>query len=215
MALGAVTLAVVAVGVATAQDFSRSMMLVVPVALLGVVWARETAARWLPGALRAGAVAAVVLPAHLVMNDHVSPIFYLYHELAALDSPPASIMPEVHELKGVDAMERGEFAEAHRELSLAIKLAANPASASKHRGLLAAGVGKWDEARRDFSTMVEREPQNPDGWFLRAQATMALGDVAGARADFQQAQSVAIGDWAKRPDVLRFMQTLNRAGGGK
>jgi hypothetical protein len=63
--------------------------------------------------------------------------------------------------------------------------------------------------------MVEHEPQNPDGWFLRAQATMALGDAAGARADFQQAQVVATGDWAKRPDVLRFMQTLNRAGAGK
>lgn len=215
VALASVVVVVILASLATAQDFSRSMMFMMPVALLGAVLADGAVARWWPLALRAGAAAALLLPAHLVMNDGVNPVFYLYHELAALRSPPPVIMPELQELRGIEAMERGEYAEAMEALSLAIKLAPNPTGAAKHRGLLSASLGHWADARKDFSTMVESEPANPDGWFLRAQAALALGDAQAARTDVEQARLRASSDWSSRPDVARFLTRLNQAPGGK
>lgn len=209
LALGAGLVGVVVVGLVTAQDFSRSMMLVLPVGLLGAISALEAAPRWLPGVLRGGAAAALLLPAHLVMSNAVNPISSFYHELASLQSPPAAIMPEIYELRAIHAMETGNFAQAEADLTLAIKLADNPADACKQRGVLYASAGRWEEARRDFATMAEHAPENPDAWFMRAQAEQALGNGAAARSDLQQALAVAAPDWSTRPDVARF---LNRMG---
>ena len=124
-------------------------------------------------------------------------------------------MSELYELRAIHAMERGDFKAAESDLALAIKLARNPASPAKQRGILAASQQRWADARRDFSTMVEHDAQNPDAWFMRAQAHQALGDPAAARADFAQARSLASPDWTTRPDVARFLARLNPPPGGK
>jgi hypothetical protein len=206
--LGAGVCAVMAVSLVTAQDFSRSMMFVAPVALYGVVLAVESGWRWLPLALRGGAVAALLLPGHLVMNDGVNPILYLYHELAALDSPPPVIMSELHELKGIRALERWNFEEAANEMTMAIKLAADPSGPSMQRGIMYFNLGRWADARRDFSTAVEHDPENPEAWFYRAQAELDLHDGQAAVADMKKALSLAPPDWEKRPDVKNFLTQL-------
>ena len=213
LALLAGVLAVMLVGLGTAQDFSRSMMFILPVGLLGVTLGLQAAPRWLRGALQAGAAAALLLPAHLVMNDGVNPISGFYHELAALQSPPAAIMPEIYELRAIHAMEQGNFAQAERDLTLAIRLADNPAGPSKQRGVLYASAGRWEEARRDFATMVKYGPENPEGWYLQAQSQLALGDAAAARADVEHAIRLAPDGWSSRPDVTRFLTKLGSASG--
>ncbi len=215
VALGLSTLAVMAVGLATAQDFSRSMMLMMPVGLLGAIVAWEAAPRWLPWTLRGGAAAALLLPAHLVMSNGVNPIWPLHQQLTALSSPPPAIMPEIYELRGILDMERGDPAQAERDLTLAIRLSDNPAPACKQRGVLYASAGRWADARRDFDTMVKYEPDNPDGWFLRAQADLALGDDPACQSDMRRALAVAPAGWTERPDVKRFRERLQaRFGGG-
>jgi Tetratricopeptide repeat len=206
---GATVLAVMLVALGTAQDFSRSMMFILPAALLGLQLAFEAAPRWLPLALRVGAGAALLLPASLVMNDGVNPVAGLDRELAALRSPPPAIMSERYELRGIQGMEQGTYAQAEADLSLAIKLADHPASPCKQRGLLYGSMGRWADARRDFDTMVKYDPKNPDAWFLRAEAELALGDAAAAQADMQQALTLAPEHWTGRPDVVRFMARLN------
>ena len=119
-------------------------------------------------------------------------------------------MSEVHELRGIRAMQQGDLVAAAESLSLAIKLAKNPAAPSKQRGVLFASQQQWAEARKDFSTMVEYAPRDPDGWFLRAQAGLALGDVTSAQADASQAIAVAPSGWTERPDVARFMARLRQ-----
>lgn len=210
--LTGVVLAIVAAGLATAQDYSRSMTMVLPVAVLGLLLAFRFAAqtRWLPRALPAAAAAALLLPAHHVMNDRVNPIFYLYRELAALSVPPRAAMPEIHELQAIHEMERGDFAAAEADLTLAIKLATNPASPAKQRGILLASQGRWADALRDFSLMAEYDPTNPDAWLMRAQAQLATGQVAAARSDMDRALALAPGGWSARPDVTRFLAKLNR-----
>jgi tetratricopeptide (TPR) repeat protein len=164
---------------------------------------------WWPRLLPAAAIGALLLPAHHVMNDRVNPIFYLYHELAALDNPPPTAMPELYELRAIHEMERGEFAQADADLALAMKLAPNPASPSKQRGILAASQRHWADALKYFSILAEHDPQNPDAWFMCSQAHLALGDAPAAQSSFQHAASLAPTEWTTRPDVARFMANLN------
>ena len=211
IAIASASVVTAAVGLATAQDYGRSTSMLLPVAVLGAVLAARARPSWLRGGLRASAVIALLLPAHHVMDDRVNPIFYLYHELAALKHPPPSAMPELYELRAIHQMERGEFAAAERDLDLAIRLAREPVSASKQRGILRASQGRWAEAHEDFSTMVEHAPDHPDAWFMRAQAGLALGDHASARSDFKHALTLAPEGWTDRPDVNRFITKLNQA----
>ncbi len=208
VALGVLTVGVMIVGLTTAQDLSRSMMLVVPTAMLGAMVLHGARPRWLPGVLQGGAAAALLLPAHLVMTNSVNPVSSLYRELASLQSPPPAIMPELFELRGIRDMEQGNVKQALEDLSLAIRLAPDPAPACRQRGVLFASAGQWVEARRDFDTMVKYEPRNPDGWFLRAQADLALRDPVAAKADLQQALAVAPDGWADRADVRRLRARL-------
>lgn len=215
--LGGASLLVLLVGLVTAQDFSRSMCLLYPLALAGVpalaslakAVCLEPKARLL--AFAAGA--AVLLPAHHVMNDRVQPIFYLYHELAALETPPPILTPEFYELDGIAAMEQGDFARAENRLTMALRLSDKSVSAAKHRGLLYASAGRWAEARADFSLMTERDASNPEGWFLRAQASFATGESTAAGNDFRQALRVAPPEWSRRPDVSRFAARLAQGSG--
>lgn len=207
--LAAAVLVTAGTGLATAQDYSRSMTMVLPAALLGLLVA--SSATWFRPALRLAALAALLLPAHHVMNDRVNPIFYLYHELNALDHPPRFALPEVAELRAIHAMQRGDLAAAEADLTLALRLTAQPASIAQQRGLLYASTGRWSQALADFNTMVEHDPQNPDAWFMRAQARLALGEPTAARADFNQALTLAPAGWSTRPDVTRFLAKLNRS----
>ncbi|QYM77808.1 hypothetical protein K0B96_10795 [Horticoccus luteus] len=208
--LAAAVVLVVGIGLATAQDYSRSMTMVLPASVLGVILLHRLDIGWLTRALWVGACAAVLLPAHHVMNDRVNPIFYLYHELAALHTPPRVAMPELYELRAIHEMERGDTASAQTDLTLAIKLAVNPASPARQRGLLAASQGRWPDALRDFSLAVDHDAQNPESWFMRAQANLALGQTAAARSDFDHALTLAPPGWAARPDVVRFLARLTR-----
>lgn len=205
--LSITSIALVAIGLATAQDYSRSMTMLLPAAVLGV----RLAAAHRPALLRGLAPVAaltLLLPAHHVMNDATSRIFYLYHQLAALRNPPLIATPEYHELAAIRAMEQGDFARAEQDLALAIKLAANPAMPAKQRGVLYASAQRWEEAKRDFTTVIEHAPENPDGWFLRSQVEYALQQLPAARSDFEHAKSLASPEWLRRPDVSRYAAKL-------
>jgi hypothetical protein len=207
--LGAVACITLTVGVATAQDYSRSMTMLLPLAVLGGCLAVASKRHaWFVRGAPIFAAAALLLPASHVMNDRVTPIYYLYESLAALNTPPPVAMPEVYELRAIHAMERGDFASAESDLTLAIKLAENPASPARQRGVLYASEKRWSDARRDFALATEHDPENPDAWFLQAQASLAVGDAPSAQAEFERARSLAPAEWLTRPDVARFATRL-------
>lgn len=208
LALGAVSAAVLLVGLLTAQDFGRSMMLLAPLVGLGAgAWGGVT---W-PGkrsALVGLAGAALVLPAHQVMSDAAMPVMTLNHELGARREPPPRLSPAAYELSGVVEMERGNPQKAEIALTIAIKLDERPTSACKHRGLLYASAQRWSEARQDFRTWAENDERDPDAWLLVAQAEAALGNTAEARVELQRALGLASKEWVARPDVARFRARL-------
>lgn len=201
-------ISVALISLGTAQDFGRALMFLTPLAGLGTLLALEARPRWLAPALRMGAAATLLLPAHQVINDRATPLFYLYHEIAALRNPPPVAMPELYELRAVHAMEAGDFAQAEADLTLAIRLSENPSAPHKQRGVLYASAGRWAEAHRDFSAMVDCDPANPESWFFRAQANLALGDATASRRDLEHAFAIAPDPWKERADVKRFATRL-------
>lgn len=204
MGLAAGTVLVAAIGVGTAQDFGRALMLLTPVAVLGAIGLVRANAVWPRVALPACAAATLLLPAHHVMSDRVTPIYYVYHALAAFENPPPIAMAEMAELRAIRAMQEGRFAVAEEELAKAIKLARNPATAARQRGVLRASQGRWREAAEDFALMAKHEPANPDAWFMCAQASFALNHAAEAQRHWAQAKQLAPAEWITRPDVARF-----------
>ena len=210
LAFGAAALVLAVTGLATAQDYSRAMTMLLPAAMLGLLLAPAVA--WRSRALLTCAAVALLLPAHHVMNDRVNPIYHLQHELAVLTSPPAIAMPELYELRAIHEMVRGEFAQADANLALAIKLSDHPASPARQRGVLAASMGKMDDALRYFSLAAEHDPQDPDAWFMCAQAHLALGHAPDAHTAMERALTLAPNDWTTRPDVARFLAKLNATG---
>ncbi|HVU35553.1 MAG TPA: tetratricopeptide repeat protein [Opitutaceae bacterium] len=212
--VGTAVVVMIGAGLATAQDYSRSMTMVLPVAVTGLLLlARETVGIWRPRLLGVTAAGALLLPAHHVMQDWVNPIYYFYHELAAFSSPPPAAWPQLRELHAIDAMQQGDFATAEADLTLAMKLDPGDVSAAKRRGMLYASTRRWAEAKRDFTTVVQNDPKNPDGWFLRAQVELAMTEPAAAQADFNQASALAPAEWMTRPDVKRFLVLLQRESG--
>ena len=209
-ALGAAVALLAALGLATAQDYSRSMTMVLPAAVLGAIaWHRSLYA-WRHYALGVAAGAALLLPAHHVMNDRVNPIYYIYHELAAFATPAPGAMPELYELRAIHEMERGEYDPAEKDLTFALALAKNPASPARQRGILRASRGRWAEALADFTTALQADPANPDAWFMRAQANFATGHAPEAHSDMGKALALAPAGWTDRPDVRRFLAKLGR-----
>ncbi len=206
--LGVASIVLASVGLATAQDFGRSMMFLMPVAVLGAVLSAQASPRWLAKGLPVATAAALLLPAHHVMSNDVIPIFYVYHALDTYRNPPRAVMPEVVELDAIRAMQAGDFATAEQGFGMAMRLAENPAEPARQRGVLRGAQGKWREAREDFALAVQHDPKNPDAWFLCAQADTALGDFAGAQENLQRALSVAPAGWNARPDVQRLQARL-------
>ncbi len=210
LVLGVATLLLVTVGIATAQDFGRSMMFAMPVAVLGAIEIARVASSRVQRLVPVAALVALLLPAHHVISNQVAPIYYLYQALGAYHQPPRSVMPEVMELEAIRAMQNGDFAKAEAGLTMAIRLAPDPSDAAKQRGVLRATQGRWKEAGEDFALMAKYAPQNPDAWFMCAQSALATGDPATARSHLQHATQIAGTDWTSRPDVARFRTRLEQ-----
>lgn len=209
--IGVAAVVMAALGLATAQDYSRSMTMLLPIAVLALLVLGHERPAWTRRLLGGATAIALLLPAHHVMQDAVNPIYYLYHELAAFESPVPAAMPELRELRALHELETGDLKQAETDLTLAIKLSDHPSSAARARGRLYAAQRRWDDAKRDFTTAIENEPDNPEGWFLRAQVELASRDYADSRADLDRAKSLGGPDWAGRPDVARMSELLNAA----
>ena len=208
--LAGMALLLIAGGLYTAQDFSRSMTMLLPLAVTGLLVLHEQKASWLPGFIGGLVLLALLLPAHHVMNDRVDTIYPLQHEIYLLDTPPRELMPELYELEGIHKMELGDNAAAEAKFDIAVLLDKHPASALQHRGLLRANQGRWPEALKDFECLCELEPSDSNSWLLYAQACFATNQLQAARTHMRKALSQAPEGWSKRPDVVRFLSKLNQ-----
>lgn len=84
----------------------------------------------------------------------------------------------------------GALAEALADLDRAAELDPDP-TVLFNRASAARALGRWADAERGFSAVLEQDPAESDGWLCRAECRRELGNLAGARADAEAFQRLA------------------------
>jgi tetratricopeptide (TPR) repeat protein len=107
---------------------------------------------------------------------------------SAIEAEPG--LPGAWALRGAVHFDTGALIEALADLDRAAELDPNP-TVLFNRGSAALALGRWAAAERDFSTVIEADPDEPDGWLRRAECRRELGDPDGARTDAQAFRRLA------------------------
>lgn len=84
----------------------------------------------------------------------------------------------------------GALTEALADLDRAAELDPDP-TVLFNRASAARALGRWADAERGFSALLEQDPAESDGWLGRAECRRELGNLAGARADAEAFQRLA------------------------
>jgi tetratricopeptide (TPR) repeat protein len=157
-----------------AGDYSRSMSMLLPAALLGVwLCVRE---RWRRGPeLLAGALALnLLLPAQHVVGAFVSPIYYVHHEIERYRNPPPYLTGEAQYRQGQRQEAAGDIDAAIASYDAAIALNPRAWAVYAQRGFARATRNEWSAALADYRRALELAPvdwpQRADVERLAAQA---------------------------------------------
>ena len=189
LALG--VFATAAAGLATANDLSRSMMILIPAVPLGWILFRRSfpseklTASWLLAGL------AVVLPAHHVVSDFIIPVESLWTELRRLDNPPQQFSPNTYLQMASGNTHSGDSQKLDQLLSVALRLSPGNAETLNQAAVILASAGRMQEARSKLDEAIQIAPSDSNLWLNRARVRSALGDSQGAENDGQTATKLS------------------------
>ena len=85
---------------------------------------------------------------------------------------------------------KGEYDQAIKDYSEAIKLKPDDAFAWYERGKAYAYKGDYDQAIKDYSKAIELKPDQAGAWNNRGMTHEKLGNEAKAKADFLKAEEL-------------------------
>ena len=93
--------------------------------------------------------------------------------------------------RGQQAMDKGDFDQAVRQLTEALRLDPKCSEAYQARGWVYAEQGELAQAVADYSEALRLQPQSAETWCNRGDAYAKLGEPARALADLQRAIELA------------------------
>jgi lipoprotein NlpI len=96
--------------------------------------------------------------------------------------------------RGAGHAAKGEYAEAVRDYTQALKFAPNSSDALYNRGGAYSKLGRWDEALADFNALLEIVPNDPSTHYARAWVQAQRGEDKAAIADLDKVLEIAQGD---------------------
>jgi hypothetical protein len=172
-----------------AGDYSRSMSMLLPAALLGV-WlsfadgdasgapATSGAPRPRHGpALLAGALALnLLLPAQHVVGAFVSPIYYVHHEIERYRNPPPYLTGEAQLRQGQQQESAGDLAGAIASYDAAIALSPRGWAVYAQRGIARSKRNEWQAALADYRRALDLAPAD---WPHRAEVEKLAAQAEG------------------------------------
>ncbi len=88
-------------------------------------------------------------------------------------------------IRGTVNFTEGALTEALGDFSQALELSPDE-TIRFNRASVALALGRFAEAERDFSAVIQADPDQPDGWLERARCRSAAGDRPGALADVSE-----------------------------
>jgi hypothetical protein len=209
-ALAVVLVAVTAgISLMIAADLSRSLQVLVPVVLLGLLWVWKFAPRLARVAVPALLVTQLVLPAEHVVATFISPIKPLPMVLYAWQHPPPDLSPDAYLAKADAAIVANNLDLAMHEIDNAMKLDSHSAGPHVRLAAVCMRTGNMRLALQSANTAVQLEPTSPDALYMRGIVEEKMGDVNGARRDMSSALADAKPDWSGRAACVRSLAALN------
>ncbi len=212
-ALGVLIVVSAVGGLFIAADMSRTLMILCPVILLGIVlWQRFQPASFryaLPGLL----LANLLLPASHVMWFAAHPIHTLPTEIHYWRNPPSYLAAAELFAQGNDLANRGQFLAARERYDAALELDPGMATVFICRALVNVRLKDQDGVARDVAAALQLEPRNPAALYLRASLRASQGDTSPALIDdVQLALDRAPHHWTMRKEaeaLLRYLKDRN------
>jgi tetratricopeptide (TPR) repeat protein len=154
VAFACTLLLVLAVTFNFSGDFSRSVSMLLPLVILGILLQHERSAHTATGVLALCAALNLVLPARIVMATFDEPLHSLPVEIANLQHPPPVVDPKVYLENGIASVAAGNSEDAIRSFNNAILLDPQDPVARVRRGLSYLQGKQFDPAIQDFQTAL-------------------------------------------------------------
>jgi hypothetical protein len=201
-ALAVVLAGTLAVCLVVADDLSRSICLVSPLLLLGVLEFARHRPDLARIALPAVVAANLVLPAcHVVSCFPPAQLFYLYTEMDRWRHPPSYLVPDTYVQQGVQFAAQGNFPQAEHCFADALTLDEDFNPALLARAVMRFNQGNLDAARQDAEHAVRSHGNDPEAYFVRGAVRLRQADSSGAVADLETALRIAPANWPRRREV--------------
>lgn len=96
--------------------------------------------------------------------------------------------------RGTGHAAKGEYQEAVRDFTQALKFAPSSSDALYNRGGAYSRLGRWDDALRDFNALLEIVPNDPNTLYARAWVLSQRGEDVAAIADLDRVLEIAPDD---------------------
>lgn len=96
--------------------------------------------------------------------------------------------------RGAGHAAKGEYQDAVRDYTQALKFAPDASDALYNRGGAYSKLGRWDDALADFDALLKIVPNDPNTYYARAWVQAQRGEDAAAIADLDKVLEIAPGD---------------------
>jgi len=197
-----------AVNVIVADDFSRSVSVVLPALVAGLVLAWK---KW-PVQARAAlpwiCAGNLLLPAKHVISLYDEPLYYFYAEWEHYEHKPDIANPLINNNQGQVAYQAQHYVEALNYFEAALQYDPDFPEALANRGTLLYQTGHHPEGLADLDRALKAKPDLFEPHFFRARVRQRDGDLAGALADVRAAITQAPVDWPSRAEADQLERTL-------
>jgi hypothetical protein len=206
--LGLVVAGTVGAALLISCDLSRSITVLQPAALLGVLLLLRHRPRLtrvlLPGALAFN----LLMPASHVVTAFTIPVRYFYGELDRYLQPPPLLNAQAYNDQGAAQVREGKLAEARYAFDTAIKLDPKFIQSYCNRGLLCLMQQELRGALIDADTIYREAPELPDSYFIHGVVAQRQGHTRDAIQAYRQALDHAAPDWVNGPSCRQFLAEL-------
>ncbi len=198
------------IALVVAGDISRSMAMLLPFCVMGLLWLASRHPRRARMALPFVLVANLLLPAEHVISTFKLPIFYIHHEVAQWRNPPPYLNPIDHINEGMRLLDAGRAVQASHYYDNAIRLDPRLPEAYLVRGLARLGNQDLEGARQDFDQALLLRPLWADALYFRGLSSAKAGSPGAAIIDLRTALQAAPAAWPHRQqcqDALSQLET--------
>ncbi|HVX62127.1 MAG TPA: tetratricopeptide repeat protein [Pirellulales bacterium] len=213
--VGMLTLALVAiltVGLVVASDIHRTLCVMVPLPLAGILLCARHQAGLLRFALPWAAAATLLLPAAHVFTTEREPILYFYAEWERWAHPPPDVDPQTYVGLGVTYAEQQKPVEAEACFEAALALDPTYCPAHVQRATLHLNAGDSRKAARVLEEAIRQCPDSPDVHFLLGIFRLRANDQAGGAAELKAALTLSRDGWPRRQETLEILGQVSASG---